>query len=136
MVEVSPGNIRQFGKLLDDLAEDWNNEYFPLVQFTKVKDEKPDEYPDYGATFEAATTIQSAYDSAYSTMVPLVSNGYELMKGLADAAEAIATKYDTSAERANAKVADIQKILEEHVTPPKTDPGAGDPTDPSNDDGK
>lgn len=128
MVEVSPGNIRQFGKLMDDLAKDWNTEEFPLVQFARIKDEQPDQYPYYGATFEAATTVQQKYDSAYNAMVPLLSNCYEVLKGLADAADKIATKYDTSAERANASVSDVQKILEEYVTPPSS----GTPPAPGN----
>lgn len=132
MVEVSPGNISEFGKKMKDLADDWNAEYFPPVQVTKVKTDKPEQYPYYGKSFQAATEVQTAYDGVYEKMVPVIADVYEALAGLAEASHDIAEKYTTAEERGNAKVSAINKILTENMP----DSQAGSPKDPTGQSGQ
>jgi len=121
---VSPGNIRQFGKLVDQMAKDWEPEA------NKLKDSKelPTEhnYPEFGE-LQSSTTAKSNYDQNLAEWVTSGKALHDMLGGLADACEKIAKDYETAAERANASVETVKNLLGQEMS---TQPGGQQPTAP------
>lgn len=123
--QVEPGALDSFAKYIDELADGWNDK--STSDAVKMAESKEGDYnyPRLG-DFSGGTTLTSTYEQKRAAVATSGGQLYDALRGLADATTKIAEKYRNAESLSNASVAEVDKILSEHVQP------AGSPTDPSN----
>lgn len=124
---VSPGNVRQFAKFVEELAEEWKSQK-EAIKNSKTHGEatrsRDATFPEFGELDESSRA-KSRYEDNVDKWTDTAETFLDVLNGLKDACNKIADEYESSEERANADVTRIQSLLGDEM--PETDTNTQQP---------